>query len=273
MRDALPQRPRRWTTPALRAAVLWLILGVGGCETCPKPPPDLDGHPGGARPLALGTPRRDQLHCEGGDCADWYRLRVEQRGELVIDVAAIDADASSAFYSVQLNSHRNEPLGYGNQVGFGRKRLHWRSDPGTYLVGIGAPEQSRPFRYQVLASFEPEPPRLVVPTPPPPQPRFESISAEVIEIEGRPGDPRAVLIDRGRSHGMRPGLRGRLLENGQEIATVEIVDAYSDGSRARIEGSLQAPITAHTQAVIDVPVSGNPGASPAEPDGSPPRSD
>ena len=156
-------------------------------------------------------------------------------------------------------------------MGFGRKRLHWSSDPGTYLVGIGAPEKSRPFRYEVLASFEPEPPRLVA--PPPPRPRFESISAEVIEIEGRPGDPHAVLIDRGRSDGMRPGLRGRLLENGEEIATVEIVDAYADGSRARIEGSLQAPITAHTRVEIDVPVSGDPGASPTESDGSPPRSD
>jgi hypothetical protein len=257
-------------TLALRVVVLLLIIGVGGCETCTKRP-DLDGQPAGARPLALGTPRRDQLHCKGGDCADWYRLRLEQRGELVIDVAVIDENASTTFYSVQLNSHGNEPLGYGDQVGLGRKRLHWRSAPGTYLVGIGAPEKSRPFRYEVLASFEPEPPRLVV--MPPPQPRFAPISAEVIEIEGRPGDPSAVLIDRGRSDGMRPGLRGRLLENGEEIAIVEIVDAYSDGSRARIEGTLHAPITAHTQAEIDVPVSGTPGASPIEPDGSPPRSD
>jgi hypothetical protein len=259
---------RRSASRACIGAML-VIMALTGC---PKPPPDLDGHPGGARPLALGTPRRDQLHCKGGDCADWYRLRVEQRGELVIEVAAIDENASTTFYSLQLNSHRNEPLGYGDPVGLGRKRLHWSSDPGTYLVGIAAPEKSRPFRYEVLASFEPEPPRLVAP-PPPPQPRFESISAEVIEIEGRPGDPRAVLIDRGRSDGMRPGLRGRLLENGEEIATVEIVDAYADGSRARIEGSLQAPITAHTLVEIDVPVSDNPGASPTEPDGSPPRSD
>jgi hypothetical protein len=201
-------------------------------------------------------------------------VRVEQRGELVIDVAAIDENASTTIFSVKLNSHRNEPLGYGDQVGFGRKRLHWRAEPGIYLVGIDAPEKSRLFRYELLASFEPEPPRLVAPpAPTPPEPRFESVSAEVIEIEGRPSDPRAVLIDRGRSDGMRPGLRGRLIENGEEIATVEIVDAYSDGSRARIEGSLQAPITAHTLAEIDVPVSGTSGAPPTEPDGSPSRSD
>ncbi|MDH3212068.1 MAG: hypothetical protein OEM05_06255 [Myxococcales bacterium] len=253
---------------ALRVAAV--LLALAGCA---KPPPDLDGEPGGARLLDVGQPRTDQLHCKGGDCSDWYRVRVERRGELVIHVAALDEDAATTSYSLQLHSGRNEPLGYGDAAGLGRKELLWRADPGVYLVGIGAPAKSGPFHYEVLVSFRPEPPPRAVAPPPPPEPRFEPISAEVLEVEGQPSDPRAVLIDRGRGDGLRPGLRGRLLENGAEIATVEIVDVYADGSRARIEGPLQAPITAHTRAEIDVPMSGAPRAAPTELDESAPRPD
>jgi hypothetical protein len=254
---------------AVAAAAALLALGGAGCA---KPPPDLDGEPGGARPLALGSPRRDQLHCRGGDCSDWYRVRVDGRGDLVVQVAALDEGAATAFYSLQLHSGRNEPLGFGDSLGLGRKRVRWQSEAGTYLVGISAPEKSAPFRYEVLATFTPAPPPRAAP-PPPPEPRYRPVSAEVLEVEGRPADPRAVLIDRGRGDGLRRGLRGRLLENGATIATVEIVDAYEDGSRARIEGTLEAPITARTQAEIDVPVSDAPGAAPTELDDSAPRPD
>jgi hypothetical protein len=99
----------------------------------------------------------------------------------------------------------------------------------------------------------------------------------VLEVEGRPGDPRSVLISRGERDGIRPGLRGRMLQDGEEIATVEIVDVYPDGSRARIDGTLRAPITPDTRVEIDVPLDDGPGrgvrAAPDEPHGSAARPD
>ncbi len=62
------------------------------------------------------------------------------------------------------------------------------------------------------------------------------------------------MIDRGRADGLGPGMRGRLIDDGRPIATVEIVDSYEEGSRARIEGALLAPIRPDTRAEIDVPV-------------------
>lgn len=254
--------------PAAFAALALLVFGIAGCA---KPPPDLDGQPGGAQTLVLGYPHSDQLHCEDGDCSDWYRLRIDERGGLTIRVAALQESVLPTEYGVQLKSGRNQLLAYADAVGMGRKQLRWKAEPGYYLIGISAAEKSPPLRYEVRASFQPEPPPapLLLPPPlppPPPEPRFEPLSAEVLEVEGRPGNPHAVLIDRGLADGLRSGLRGRLLENGEVIAIVEIVDAYPDGSRARIEGSLQAPITPRTRVEIDVPVND-------ESDGSAPRPD
>jgi hypothetical protein len=223
------------------------------------PPPDPDGEPGTATLLTLGSTQRDQLDCRGGwshrvlfwkksDCADWYRIRLDARGHLSLEIAAPEADAAAAPYTLTLNSGRNQRLGQADDTGPGRKRMRRKVAAGHYLVVVAAPEKSRHLRYELLARFEPEPPR------PPPKPRFEQLTSEVLEVEGRAGDPRSVLIDRGEKDGIRPGLRGRLMQDGEEIATVEIVDAYRDGSRARIDGTLRAPITPDAQVEIDIPL-------------------
>lgn len=250
---------RAWATSA--------VLLCAGCVT----PPDPDGEPGTATLLPLGSSRHDQLDCRGGDCADWYRIRLDARGELFFEVSALDAETAATPYTLTLNSGRNRRLGQADEVGPGLKRMRWKAAAGHYLLAVTAPQKSRLLRYQLLARFEPEPP------PPPPAPRFEQLSSEVLEVEGRPGDPRSVLLDRGEKDGIRPGLRGRLMQDGEEIATVEIVDAYPDGSRARIEGTLLAPITPDARVEIDVPLDDSPGpgvrTAPDEPHGSAARPD
>jgi hypothetical protein len=68
-----------------------------------------------------------------------------------------------------------------------------------------------------------------------------------------------------------------LIQDGEEIATVEIVDAYPDGSRARIEGTLRAPITPDARVEIDIPLDDGPGrgvrTTPDGPHGSAARPD
>jgi hypothetical protein len=249
----------------------WATSAVLLCAGCVTPPPDPDGEPGTATFLSLGSMRRDQLDCRGGDCADWYRIRLDARGDLFLDVAALEADAAATPYTLTLNSGRNRRLGQADDVGPGRKRMRRKAAAGHYLLAVAAPEQSRALRYELLVRFEPEPP------PPPPAPRFEQLSSEVLEVEGRAGDPRSLLIDRGEKDGIRPGLRGRLMQDGEEIATVEIVDAYPDGSRARIDGTLRAPITPDARVEIDIPLDDGPGrgvrAAPDEPHGSAARPD
>jgi hypothetical protein len=264
MKGSALQRRRFWRRAwATSVALLWT-----GCAT---PAPDPDGEPGTATLLSLGSMRRDQINCRGGDCADWYRIRLPARGDLFIDVAALEADVAATPYTLTLNSGRNRRLGDANDVGAGRKRMQWKGDAGHYLLAVAAPPRSRILRYELLARFEPEPP------PPPPEPRFEQLTSEVLEVEGRPGDPRSVLIGRGQRDGIQPGLRGRMMQDEEEIATVEIVDVYPDGSRARIDGTLRAPITPDTWVEIDVPLDKGAGrgvrAAPDEPHGSAARPD
>lgn len=275
MRESAPQRRRFWR----RAWAASVVLLWTGCAT---PAPDPDGEPGSATLLSLNSARRDQLDCrrswvrraffrERGDCSDWYRIRLPARGDLFLDAKTPEADAAASPYTLTLNSGRNQRLGEANDVGGGRKRMHWKASAGHYLLAVTAPPRSRLLRYELLARFEPEPP------PAAPEPRFEQLNSEVLEVEGRPGDPRSVLIGRGERDGIRPGLRGRMMQDGEEIATVEIVDVYPDGSRARIDGTLRAPITPDTRVEIDVPLDNIPGrgvrTAPDEPHGSAARPD
>ena len=73
-----------------RAAALLLgglsSLASVACKTTPKPDPD--GQAGQAVLLALDETRADQLHCDDGDCADWYRFEIPEAGELQIDLSA-----------------------------------------------------------------------------------------------------------------------------------------------------------------------------------------
>jgi hypothetical protein len=52
---------------------------------------------------------------------------------------------------------------------------------------------------------------------------------------------------------MRAGLRGRLVDGGRELARIEIEEVFAEGSRARIRGTLQGPVTPSTLAEIEVP--------------------
>jgi hypothetical protein len=86
----------------------------------------------------------------------------------------------------------------------------------------------------------------------------------VIEIEGSPATPEAVLIDKGSEAGLRRGLEGRLYDAGQEIGRIEVVEIYPEGARAEIRGTLSAPVTPATRAKIDIPLDGT-DSPPEEP--------
>jgi len=68
---------------------------------------------------------------------------------------------------------------------------------------------------------------------------------------------RAVLLDAGSTQGLRVGLRGRLLDGGRAIATLEIVEVYPEGCLARVEGT-SGPIGATSSAEIEIPIAAVP---------------
>jgi hypothetical protein len=151
---------------------------------------------------------------------------------------------------------------------------------GDYRVKIQGRGKKDLLSYEVVAKIEggarPRPPANV-PRRPRPEPRTQEPAVqrprvqepalprpapqevpptlvEVLEVERENGEPVAVLIDAGTPMGIEAGLRGSLVDNGQQIGRIEIVDVYDSGSRARLIGPLAAPITIDTEAVLRLPL-------------------
>lgn len=226
------------TAAALAAAGLWACAK----KVDPDPLPVS---------LSLGRWHAEQLDCRRGDCRDAYRITLPESGELRAVVLNPQQDQAARPFTLSLEDGSGGTLARAANMGAGNASLHRDLDSGEYLLELSTADEERdPLRYEIQASFTPPPP----PPPPPPEPQFETVTAQVLEVEGRPGAPDSVLIDRGQDGGLRPGLRGRLVDAGRTIATVRIQDAYPEGSRARIEGTLAAPITPATMAEIDIPI-------------------
>jgi hypothetical protein len=130
------------------------------------------------------------------------------------------------------------------------------------------PESTQPAPGTPEPSEEPlaeEPPTIPEPAPEPvPEPVVPAprrwIVAEVLDVEEASGEPFAVMIEAGEPAGIREGMRGELVEGDVVIGTIEIVDVYPSGSRARIVGPLSAPVSFDT-------VSRIPLDAPNPPDG------
>lgn len=232
---------RAGALPAL-AAGLAAALAFG----CAKPP-DPDGARARAGELALGSWHADRLHCREGDCVDWYRARVSAKGTLHVEVRTQVSQGVHPAVTVALLDGSGTALARSSSLGRARLRLARPAEPGRYLLSVEPddPERRPPLHYELRARYE---------APPPPEPEFEAHVSPILEVEGSLGDPQAVLLESGRGEGLRAGLQGRLKEGERVLAPVEIVETYPDGSRARLDGPLQAPITADTVAEIDVPV-------------------
>ena len=87
------------TVRSLVFAVL-LSLVISGCEwyaITPKPVlTDPDGQQSYANRLALNETRPDTLHCDAGDCQDWFVIRVDRAGVLEVVVTIPNPETSGA---------------------------------------------------------------------------------------------------------------------------------------------------------------------------------
>jgi len=253
--------------PRARLAPLPIVLaGLIAVCACAKRPPDPDATPAGANALALDTPRAEVLDCRENDCADWFRAEVPSKGKLVIELAAVPAEGEDVRISVSLADAQGATLARDQTVGRAAISVSAEVPPATYLVAIASSHPAARFQYTLTARLvlpPPPPPPKAVPPPrkrqppvvkPPPPPRFETRRAEVLESDDDGPHGRAVLLDAGASQGLRVGLRGRLLDGGRAIATLEIVEIYPEGCLARVEGAGSGPIGTASVAEIEIPI-------------------
>jgi len=247
---------RRQRLSLLRAGASLALLAWG----CAKPP-DRDAEPGGAQPLVLGAAHDDALDCRHGDCVDWYRVEVPGPGRLAVEVAASGTQAPPPAFSVILADGRGVPVDRAESAGQPSVRLEAQApDRAAYLVEVERREPRPPLGYRIVASYEPPPPPRR--PAPPPKPEIEKVRSAVLQVERQGGRVSAVLLESGSGQGMRPGLRGSLLQGDRVIAQIEVIDVFQEGCRARVDGALAAPITPSTVAEIEIPL----GASRTRPE-------
>lgn len=245
-RDGRPARRRMRTLAALA------LVAVGSGAAMCRPPPDPDGEPSMARPLTLDEWQTDDVNCRKGDCADWYLVRLRDRGTLHVELAPGPAEGREALV-LGVADHRahglaEEPSTAGRPASLAREVT-----PGPYFVTVRAPAKSGARPYRLRAWLE-VPQAAPAPPPPPPEPRFHTLDTELLEVEKGAGGEQFVLFGLGRRDGMRPGQRGRLVQDGQSLGELEVRDVFPEGSRARLLGSPARPITPHARVEIDVPL-------------------
>lgn len=243
--------------PAVRSRAGWIacaaalsVVWVAGCRHLPADP---DGRPDGARPLELGNAAHDSMKCDEGDCADWYTIEVDQKTTVTIQ---LDPDAGAAWdVDVELIVYDSVGTVIDNVKTEGKPSLAVRPElaPGKYYIAVGSGTGANPVPYTLLAREEKKAAPATAPAPGKKAPAGKSAKVEVkrgsvLEISD---GGRAVLLDIGKSQGIKVGQKGRLLTAGAAVAPLEIVEVYPEGSLARVSGDATAE--ANSTAEIDVP--------------------
>ena len=107
---------------------------------------------------------------------------------------------------------------------------------GRYLILVEPdPASEGELRYRLRASHRPPTPAPVVERLPPPEPRFEKVSAPVLEVEGKLGRTQAVLFTTDRPQEMHEGLTFQCLGNAHGINHLASLAIRLDKHDARIE--------------------------------------
>ncbi len=246
----------------LQPTCLVALATLAACAS--PPPPPAHSERGGALPLTTES-HLDELDCAQDNCVHWYRVSVPGKGRLRALVETLEPPAKerkSGFFSkkvkdsgpphfeVALVDGSGESIASHESDGKAERAVEVDVAKGQYLVSIRSAIPGIPFSYRVTSGFEPAP----RPRPQPRKPRFEARSATILEAEGWGTDVEALLIDLGSTHGVRPGLTGRLIDSGKTIGAIVIEQVYPDGSRASIEGTLSRPLGPESRAVVMVPV-------------------
>ncbi len=244
--------------PALLCA-----MGFAACTSSPPAPApsapraakapaaDANGTPASAQPLALGALKADSLDRSAGDLDDWFRLDFPDAGTARIVVSGPDGAPLPHLYAAVTDESGQFPGSPVRSGGRPRLELAPQVAKGVRLLWIGSePEAVGATKYTVRADFTPR----AKPAPPKPAPPQTVLyTSRVVEFAQGQGATQLATIAGGTAAGLRPGLRGRLKDGGRVIATFEIVEVFSAGSRVKLDGPLASAVTAQTIVEVDVP--------------------
>jgi hypothetical protein len=220
----------------------------------PSPPPAAEIDP---ERLVLGQWRQGWLHCAGKKCHDSYKLEVPRRGKLRVDARAPGGRGLPDF-GVVVEDLQERLVGASIRPQERPRVVRKDVEPGTYRVQVYAlGSNGEMLSYDLVAKLEKKKTTTRKKKPrrksPKPRPEFRVVKSEILEVEREGGEPTFVLIEAGERQALTPGLSGQLVENGNPIAEIKVVEVFPDGSRVRIVDRLSAPITIETTAEIRVP--------------------
>jgi hypothetical protein len=242
-----------------------LLMAMVSCAKPPLPPPPAHSVSSGA--LLLGSEALvDELDCPAGNCVHWYRVEVPRKGKITLYVEAFELvgkketegvfrkrekDSSPPRFMMNLDAVGGKSIANARSESNKEATIESNVRGGAYLVSVWSANPGRPFGYRLNSTYKPAPKPKKKKKP---VQQYKAQRAMILESEGWGSDVEAVLIDLGSSDGMRTGLKGRLINEGEEIGKLSVQQVYPDGSRARVEGTLVRPLGPDSQAEIMVPI-------------------
>jgi len=239
--------------------------------------PDDAKRPVAIEPVTFGEWHGGWLNCSEKRCYNLYRIEVARRGRLRVDIYA-PFGANLPDFDVTLLNAVGQPVAKPARPDARPRRILKTVDPDSYVLRVDAlGSGDARLEYELVAELtplkakptprpaavrKPKPPSPVQPKPtetkpmderqdaPPPAGQQPIVSAEVLDTEIVEDAPAFVLLDAGMPQGVEVGLKGELRDEGTIIGEIEVVEVYTDGSRARILGELRGDITFETLADI-----------------------
>jgi hypothetical protein len=219
---------------------------------------------GAATPLVFGDVMQGELDCNAGRCRRWYRFALGAPGELRVDVEAPVGEGVPDF-DVRLEDTAGDMLWGFAPTGHSPRQVRRLLGPGIYFLLVhGVGETKGPLHFELRAGLEAE---AVVALGPPhadaggrrPDPRPKRspeiwLNAEIVQLEGRAGQPAFVVLDAGRRDDLTIGLSGELIEDGSVLAAFDLVEVEDASSRGRLRRPPSESVTYATRARIRLPL-------------------
>jgi hypothetical protein len=225
-----------------------------------------------AEPLILGLWRQGMIRCGKGRCEDLYWLHVPTEMRVVVEANG-PIESGQPDFGLSLLDGKLELLNLNRAARRRPRTIDEHLTEGIHYVKVFSLEKSsQQLSYQVRArrfdasdAAAPPAPETPIAEPrpqatpeasenvPAPTPRTVRLESELLEVERSGGAAVAVLIEAGIAEGIRQGMRGELVERGRVIGRIEVVKAYSAGSRAKIVGGLSGKLTQDARAVFQLP--------------------